>query len=92
MTGFESGFAPLVETSLTIGVAHGSLGSFSPGNTMLALGANAGFGGEARFGEHFAIDARVFVQLGGSRASGSGTAIYSEGFGIGSSAGLTLRF
>jgi hypothetical protein len=92
LTGFESGFAPLLEGSLEIGVAHTSTEANPYRLTALAVAGNAGFGGEARIGDHFAIDARVFARLAGSRGSGSYPTVYSVDFGFGTSAGLTLRF
>ena len=89
---FESGFAPLVEGALQLGAAH-STGSYGPASTVVGLGASAGFGGEARFTNNLAITARVFAQLNGTRRNGGGEpALYGASLGIGTAAGLTLRF
>lgn len=92
LTGFESGFAPLLEGSLEIGVAHSSTEGLAYHFNALVVAANAGFGGEARLGDHFAVDARVFARLAGSRGSGSYPTVYSADLGLGTSAGVTLRF
>ncbi len=96
LTGFESGFAPLVEFSLLIGAAHDTF-DFALGNggaTTLELGGSAGVGGEVRFGDHFAINARVYASLIGSRYSGGANVpvLYSESLGVGAATNLILRF
>lgn len=94
LTGFESGFAPLVEGRLTLGAAytHADVAQPFVSSTALSLGTTAGFGGEARFGDHFAVNAVVYAQLGVDRTSGNGPTLYSESFGLGSSATILLRF
>jgi hypothetical protein len=93
LSDFGSGFAPLVEGSIQIGATHYAHALVPTSSTMFALAATAGFGGEARFGDHFAVDARVFARLSRSRSSGGQLPIfYTADAGIGTSAGLTLRF
>jgi hypothetical protein len=94
LTDFESGFAPLVQGSVQIAAAQGSSNSpFSSSASLLGLAATAGVGGEARFGDHLAVDARVFARLSGSRRSGGDLPrLYSADVGLGTSAGVTLRF
>ena len=90
LSGFETGFAPLVEGSLEISAAHTSLENIS--GFTLGLAGTAGFGGEARFGDHFAINARLFARLGGSHQSSGAPSTYSLTFGVGTAAGVLLRF
>lgn len=93
---FESGFAPFLEGHVLFGIARSDDALIAaPGSantlTSLQFGVSGAFGGEVRVHRNFALTGQVIATASGSHRNGvlDGD---SQGFDLGSNAGVIFRF